>query len=81
MASVPHLHFCGNENNGIPPELSEINSEPVNALLADFTALLAGTSHSEEKQLKLISLLSLRLQTFNMKSYIHSIKENVQQRE
>jgi hypothetical protein len=24
-----------NENNGIPPELSEVNSEPVNALLAD----------------------------------------------
>jgi hypothetical protein len=28
-ASVLHLHFCWNENNGIPPELSEINSEPL----------------------------------------------------
>jgi hypothetical protein len=35
MASVLHLHFCWNENNSIPPELSEINSNPVNALLAD----------------------------------------------
>ena len=47
----------------------------VNAHLVDaFTALLAGTSPTQkEKHLKLILSLSLRLQTFNMKSYIHRI--------
>jgi hypothetical protein len=53
-------------------------SEPfVNALLADnSTALLAGTLTQTEKQLKLISLpFPLRFQTFNKKSFIHSIKE------
>jgi hypothetical protein len=46
-----------NENNGIPPELLEINSDPVNAHFVDTsTALLAGTLVHEEKQLKLISL-------------------------
>jgi hypothetical protein len=52
-------------------------SEPfVNALLADTsTALLAGTLAQIEKQLKLIPLpFPLKFQTFNKKSFIHSIK-------
>jgi hypothetical protein len=33
---VLHLYFCWNENNGIPPEFSEIKLRTlVNALLAD----------------------------------------------
>jgi hypothetical protein len=38
MASVLHLHFCWNENNGIPPKLSEIKLRTlVNAHLADIS--------------------------------------------
>jgi hypothetical protein len=68
-------------NKSYLSELSETTSEPfVNALLADnSTALLAGTLAQIEKQLKLIPFsFPLRFQTFNKKSFIHSIKENVQ---
>jgi hypothetical protein len=75
MSPVLDLHFYQNENNGIPPKLFRDELWTlVNAHLVDvFTALIAGTLAQEEKQLKLIPLLSLslRFQTLNMKSYIH----------
>jgi hypothetical protein len=57
------------------PELSEIKLRTlVNAHLADVSLhSLQELLSQEEKQLKLILSLSLRLQTFNMKSYIHNI--------
>jgi hypothetical protein len=60
MASVLCLHFYGNENNGIPPELSKMKFEPSSTqTLQTFTALLAGNFLTqEEKQLKIILLLS-----------------------
>jgi hypothetical protein len=74
---VLHLHFCWNENNGISPELSEIKLRTlVNAHLADVSLHSLQELSQEEKQLKLI-LFSLRLHTFNMKSYIqHNIETN-----
>jgi hypothetical protein len=77
-APVLNLHFCENENKSYPYlSFQRQTSEPfVNALLADnSTALLAGTLAQIEKQLKLIPLpFPLRFQTFNKKSFIHSIK-------
>jgi hypothetical protein len=60
MDFVLRLPFCWNENNGIPPELSEIKLRTlVNAHLVDIsTALLVGTLTQEEKKLKLILFLS-----------------------
>jgi hypothetical protein len=59
MASVLHLHFCWNENNGIPPELSEIKLRTfVNAHLADvplhsLQELLSGRETIETHSLSL----------------------------
>jgi hypothetical protein len=79
MAPVPNCTSEEMSTKYIYLSFQRQTSEPfVNALLADnSTALLAGTLSQIEKQLKLISLLSfsLRFQTFNKKSFIHSIKE------
>jgi hypothetical protein len=64
----------------ICPELQRQTFEYlVNALLVDTsTALLVGTLAQIEKRLKLTPLFfALRFQTFNKKSFIHSIKEYV----
>jgi hypothetical protein len=73
MAFVLHLHFFWNENNGIPPELSEIKLRTlVNAHLADASLHSLQELSQEEKQLKLILFLS---QT----SYIqHEITHSIQ---
>jgi hypothetical protein len=56
---VLHLHFYWNENNGISPELSEINSEPCQRTpCRRFTALLAGTSLSGRETIETNSSLS-----------------------
>jgi len=74
MSPVLDLHFYQNENNGIPPKLFRDELWTlVNAHLVDvFTALIAGTLAQEEKQLKLIPLLSLSLSDFRHLTWNHT---------
>jgi hypothetical protein len=83
MASVLHLHFCWNEKNDNSPKLSEINSKTLSmhSLQMFHCTPCRNFLTQEEKQLKLILSLSLRLQTFNIKSYIHTILKQMHNRE
>jgi hypothetical protein len=61
MAPVLNLHFCENENNVIPPELAEMNSHFCQRTpCGQFRCTpCRKTLAQTEKQLKVISLLSL----------------------
>jgi hypothetical protein len=81
-APMLNFHFCENENNFIPPELAEMNSEFCQCTPCEqiHCTPCRKTLAQTEKQLKLI-IYSLRLRMLNMKSYIHGIKSNVYQKE
>jgi hypothetical protein len=70
MAPVLNLHFCENENNVIPPELSEIETLNVNALLADELHSLQENSCSDRETIETHSFLSLSLQISDIQQEI-----------
>jgi hypothetical protein len=77
-APVLNLHFCENENNVIPPELAETNSDFCQRTpCGQFHCTpCRKTLAQTEKQLKLILYSpSLQISDINMKSYIHGIKK------